>query len=65
MLSKLGGHWTATLTETLTYDTATYYLQKGLEAEVPLAAFAMELYNAGARDLFLTVEKLSQKHKIM
>ena len=39
ILSKCGGHWTATLTETLTYDTAIYYLQKGLEAKVPLGSF--------------------------
>lgn len=65
MLSKCGGHWTATLTETLTYDTAIYYLQKGLEAKVPLAAFAMGLYYSDGRVFFLKDEKLSKKHMKM
>ena len=62
MLSKCGGHWTATLTETLTYDTAIYYLQKGLEAKVPLAAFSMGLYYSDGRGFFPKDEKLGKKY---
>ena len=62
MLSKCGGHWTATLTETLTYDTAIYYLQKGLEAKVPLAAFSMALYYIQGRGAFPEDKELAIKH---
>ncbi len=65
MLSKCGGHWTATLTESLTYDSAIYYLQKGLEAKVPLAAFAMGLYYSEGRGSFPKDEKLSKKYMKM
>ena len=65
MLSKFGGHWAATLTEALPYDSAIYYLQKGLEAKVPLAAFAMGLYYSDGRGFFLKDEKLSKKHMKM
>ena len=62
MLSKCGGHWTATLTETLTYDTAIYYLQKGLEAKAPLAAFSMALYYIQGRGEFPEDKELAIKH---
>ena len=62
ILSKCGGHWTATLTDTLTYDSAIYYLQKGLEAKVPLAAFSMGLYYSDGRVFFPKDEKLGKKY---
>ena len=62
MLSKLGGHWTATLTEALPYDSAIYYLQKGLEAKVPLAAFSMALYYIQGRGFFPEDKELSIKY---
>ena len=62
ILSKCGGHWTATLTDTLTYDSAIYYLQKGLEAKVPLAAFSMALYYIQGRGFFPEDKELGIKH---
>ena len=62
MLSKLGEHWTATLTEALPYDSAIYYLQKGLEAKVPLAAFSMALYYIQGRGEFPEDKELAIKH---
>ena len=62
MLSKCGGHWTATLTEALPYDSAIYYLQKGLEAKVPLAAFSMALYYIQGRGEFPEDKELAIKH---
>ena len=62
MLSKFGSHWTATLTEALPYDSAIYYLQKGLEAKVPLAAFSMALYYIQGRGFFPEDKELAIKH---
>ena len=65
MLSKLGGHWTATLTEALPYDSAIYYLLKGLEAKVPLAAFSMALYYIQGRGFFPEDKELGIKYMKM
>lgn len=65
MLSKFGGHWTATITEALPYDSAIYYLLKGLEAKVPLAAFSMALYYIQGRGEFPEDKVLDIKYMKM
>ena len=65
MLSKLGGHCTPTLKEALPYDSAIYYLQKGLEAKVPLAAFSMALYYIQGRGFFPEDKELGIKYMKM
>ena len=65
MLSKFGGHWTATITEALPYDSAIYYLLKGLEAKVPLAAFSMALYYIQGRGFFPEDKELGIKYMKM